>query len=76
MNSKADNELRYWFELADRLGYTVADLQASMSSWEFPRWVALDQIRSAESADARRKQELEYRASNPRRTMSPPRKRR
>lgn len=43
------------FELAERLGMTVAELGRRMSAWELGRWVELERIRRVEREQAERK---------------------
>ena len=69
MSSKANNELRFWFELAEKLGCPVVELQARMSAREFTYWMGLWQLRAHEDAEAQRKADLERRAMNPGRGM-------
>lgn len=46
--------MRWCYELAERLGMTVAELQRTMSAKELNGWVRLEKIRVAEREQAER----------------------
>lgn len=65
MSSKANNELRLWYELAGKLGYPVAVLQTIMPARELTYWAALWDIQAEEHEAAIAEAKAEAERQNP-----------